>query len=206
MTKQNLVACRLCRTAGEKLFLKGMRCYSPKCTLTRRAYAPGQHGEKRRSKISEYGKQLSEKQKVRRIYNISEHQMRKMFELAAKSKSNTGERLLQLLEMRLDNIIYRAGLVPSRKAASQIISHGSVTVNNKKVKVRSYTVKPGDDINIKDFDKFKDHFGTIKVDVPSWLSVDEKTHSVKPAAIPSRDQMSSDIEDQWIIEFYSRLT
>jgi small subunit ribosomal protein S4 len=206
MSQQNLIACRLCRSAGEKLFLKGIRCNSPKCTLTRRAYAPGQHGEKRRGKISEYGKQLSEKQKVRRIYNVGERQMRKMFELAAKSKANTGERLLQLMEMRLDNILYRAGLAPSRKAASQIVSHGNVTVDNKKVSVRSYIVKPGETIKVVNFDKLKEHFGAIKMDVPSWLSVDEKTNILKVTAIPSRDQMSSDIEDQLIIEFYSRLT
>src|SRR5690349_10535757 len=142
--------CRMCRRAGMKLFLKGQRCFTDKCAIERRAYAPGEHGKGRRVKETNYGLQLREKQKARRIYGVLERQFRNYFHKAEHSKGVTGETLLQFLEMRVDNILYRLGLAPSRSAARQIVRHGHVTVNGKKVSIPSYVTRPGDLVAIRE--------------------------------------------------------
>ena len=171
--------CRICRREGQKLFLKGNRCYSDKCSVTRRNYAPGEHGQKR-TKLSEYGTQLREKQKTRSFYGVGEKQFRKYFELASKKKGITGIVLLQTLESRLDNVVYRLGFGASRPQARQLVTHGNIAVNGKKVDVASYLVKPGDVVSIrenrKDNPVIKQNIenGSARP-VPEWLEFDNKT-------------------------------
>ena len=198
-------ACRLCRAAGEKLFLKGERCFSPKCAMTRRPYPAGQHGEGRRGKVSDYGKQLAEKQKARRIYNLNERQMRRVYEQASKSKSNTGEVLLQTLESKLDNVLYRVGVADSRRHATQIILHGFVKINGRRVAAPSYFAKAGDRIEITKNINSNPDVAAKKVETPSWLEIDTKDKSIKIIARPIRDQIATTIEEQLIVEYYSRL-
>ena len=198
-------ACRLCRAAGEKLFLKGERCFSPKCAMTRRPYPAGQHGENKRGKVSDYGKQLAEKQKARRIYNLNERQMRRVFEMSNKSKSNTGEVLMQTLESKLDNVLYRAGFADSRRHATQIILHGFVKINGRRVAAPAYFTKTGDKIDITKTINSNPEVAGKKAEVPSWLEVDTKSNSIKVFARPSREQIMTTLEEQLIIEYYSRL-
>jgi small subunit ribosomal protein S4 len=200
--------CRICRREGMKLYLKGTRCESEKCAFERRAYAPGQHGQKRR-KDTEYGLQLREKQKVKRIYGVLEKQFRRYFSIAARTKGVTGETLLQLLEQRLDNTVYRLGFAESRRQARQVVRHGMVTVNGKKVDIPSYTLKAGDKISIQD--KFKENpvlkrsvESLQKRGVPEWLEVDTTTLSGSFKKIPTKDEIALPVQEQLIVELYSK--
>ncbi len=200
--------CRLCRREGMKLFLKAERCMTPKCAIDKRAYVPGQHGQGRK-KFSEYGVQLREKQKVRRIYGVLEKQFRRYFAAADRKKGVTGENLLQALEMRLDNVIYRMGLAGSRAAARQQVRHKQFTVNGKKVNIPSYQVRQGDSIR---FAKGKDEKINIKdaleklkeKTLPSWLSFDSESKQGSVQSLAPREDITLPIQEQLIVELYSR--
>ena len=200
--------CRICRREGQKLFLKGSRCYSDKCSVTRRNYAPGQHGQKR-TKLSEYGTQLREKQKTRSFYGVGEKQFRKYFEMASNKKGITGTNLLQILESRLDNVVYRLGLGVSRPQARQIVTHGNIEVNGVKTDVASYLVKPGDVIAVRE--NRKDNT-IIKANleagaarpVPEWLELDSKNLSAKVLRVVAREEIDLPVEEHMIVEFYSK--
>lgn len=200
--------CRLCRKLGEKLFLKGERCYSPKCTLVKRKYPPGMHGPKRQKKLSEYGVQLKEKQKAKYIYGILERQFRNYFKKAIKKTGDTSLFLLQLLERRLDNVIYRVGLIPSRDLVRQMIVHGHIKVNGKKVNIPSYQVKAGDIIKIKEnssyFKKIQEMSKDKKSRIPSWIFFDGKQSEIKILNLPTLDDLPKNIDTRLIIGFYSR--
>jgi len=201
--------CRLCRREGEKLFLKGTKCFTEKCSISRRAYAPGQHGQGRRTKLSNYGLQLREKQKVRRIYGILEKQFRRYFKIASKSKGVTGKVLLQLLERRLDNVIFRLGLAISRPQARQIVRHNQIYVNDKRVNIPSYLVNKDDTIKVKTKEKAK-----LKVKenleiskdrtVPSWLEFNPSELSAKVVRFPEKEDIQQPIQEQLIVELYSK--
>jgi small subunit ribosomal protein S4 len=200
--------CRICRREGMKLYLKGTRCETDKCAFERRGYAPGQHGQKRH-KDTEYGLQLREKQKVKRIYGVLERQFRRYFSIASRKKGVTGETLLQLLEQRLDNTIYRMGFAESRRQARQVVLHGMVLVNGLKVDIPSYTLKSGDKISI--VDRFKENVGlkrsleTLqKRGVPEWLEVDTTLLSGTFKKVPSKEQIALPVQEQLIVELYSK--
>ncbi|HJT24267.1 MAG TPA: 30S ribosomal protein S4 [bacterium] len=200
--------CRICRREGMKLYLKGTRCETEKCAFERRGYAPGQHGQKRR-KDTEYGLQLREKQKVKRIYGLLERQFRRYFSIASRKKGVTGETLLQLLEQRLDNTVYRMGFAESRRQARQVVRHGMILVNGKKVDIPSYTLKAGDKIAI--LDKFKENTGlkrsleTLqKRGVPEWLEVDTGALSGMFKKVPTKDEIALPVQEQLIVELYSK--
>lgn len=200
--------CRICRREGQKLFLKGSRCYSDKCSVTRRNYAPGQHGQKR-TKLSEYGTQLREKQKTRSFYGVGEKQFRKYFEMASNKKGITGTNLLQILESRLDNVVYRLGLGVSRPQARQMVTHGNIEVNGKKVDVASYLVKPGDVIAVREARRnnpvIKENIENgSKRPVPEWLDLDSKNLSAKVVRAVSREEIDLPVEEHLIIELYSK--
>ncbi|AZR74744.1 30S ribosomal protein S4 [Anoxybacter fermentans] len=200
--------CRLCRREGEKLYLKGERCYTDKCAFVRRPYPPGQHGQVR-SKTSEYGLQLREKQKVRRIYGVLERQFRRYFELAEKKPGITGENFLKILESRLDNVVYRLGFATSRNEARQLVLHGHVQVNGRKVNIPSYLVSVGDEIEIREKSKNNKRMKEIKeihanYTAPSWLESDIENLSGKVLAEPKREEIEIPIEEHLIVEFYSR--
>ncbi|MGI6005164.1 MAG: 30S ribosomal protein S4 [Christensenellales bacterium] len=200
--------CRQCRREGAKLFLKGDRCYSQKCAVTRRSAPPGQHGQGRRGKPSEYGIQLREKQKLRRAYGVLEKQFVKYFEMAERSKGVTGENLLAILETRLDNVAYRLGFGDSRAQARQFVTHGHVTVNGRKVNIASYLVKVGDVIQVKEASRDHDRMKTLKegVDrqIPKWLEMDPENLTGKVIALPQRDDIDMTIQEHLIVELYSR--
>ena len=202
-------SCRVCRREGEKLFLKGSRCYTDKCAITRRAYGPGQHGQKRK-KQSEYGMQLREKQKAKAFYGVLESQFRKYFEEAARSKEITGLRLLQILESRLDNVVYRLGLATSRAQARQIVRHGHITVNGGKVNIPSYLTKVGDVVTVKEADRNSEQFKAIVEatengrPVPTWLESDLANRNGKVVALPSRDEIDLSVQEHLIVELYSK--
>ncbi len=208
MARYTGAVCRLCRREGMKLYLKGDRCYTDKCSVARRPAAPGQHGTSRK-KLSEYGLQLREKQKARRIYGVMEKQFAKYFDMAEKMKGITGENLLQLLERRLDNIIFRLGFASSRAQARQFVRHGHVTVDGKKVNIPSYLVDVGQVIAVKEksasnvayFKELKE--GTGRTVVP-WLEVDYEKLEGKVVALPSREDIDIEIKDHLIVELYSR--
>ena len=200
--------CRICRREGQKLFLKGSRCYSDKCSLTRRNYAPGQHGQKR-TKLSEYGTQLREKQKTRSFYGVGEKQFRKYFEMASNKKGITGTNLLQILESRLDNVVYRLGLGASRPQARQIVTHGNIEVNGIKTDIASYLVKPGDVISVRESKKDNT---VIKANieagaarpVPEWLELDSQNLSAKVLRVVNREEIDLPVEEHLIVELYSK--
>ena len=200
--------CRICRREGQKLFLKGSRCYSDKCSVTRRNYAPGQHGQKR-TKLSEYGTQLREKQKTRSFYGVGEKQFRKYFEMASNKKGITGTNLLQILESRLDNVVYRLGLGASRAQARQIVTHGNIEVNGNKVDIASYLVKPGDVVAVREIRrdnsviKANTEKGTVRP-VAEWLEVDSKNLSAKVLRIVNREEIDLPVEEHLIVELYSK--
>jgi len=200
--------CRQCRREGIKLYLKGDRCYSDKCGITRRPTAPGQHGANKR-KLSEYGMQLREKQKVRRIYGVLEKQFGRYFEIAEKMKGITGENLLQLLERRLDNVVYRMGLASSRAQARQFVLHGHITVNGKKVNIPSYITNVGETIAVREKSASgMEHFkalreGTGRAVVP-WLQVDYDKLEGTLVALPSRQDIDIEVQEHLIVELYSR--
>ncbi len=206
MSRYTDANCRLCRREGQKLFLKGDRCYGSKCALDRRGYAPGQHGQGR-SKLSDYGLQLREKQKARRFYGLQEGQFRNLFEKAERKQGITGENLMILLETRLDNVIFRLGFASSRKEARQLVSHGHFTVNGKKVNIPSYTVKTGDVIKVKEKSTNSPKFKEVKemsITVPSWVSVDVEKLEGKVLSVPTRAEIDTPIAEHLIVEFYSK--
>ncbi len=200
--------CRLCRREGVKLYLKGDKCYTDKCPVQRRAYPPGQHGQSRK-KLSEYGLQLRMKQRLRRIYGVSERQLENYYDAAARKRGITGEILLQTLEMRLDNVIYRFGLGASRPQARQLVMHGHVTVNGKKVDIPSYQVRVGDVIAIRESSRNLD---VIKVNaeaasgraLPEWLEFDAEKLEGSIKAVPAREQIDIPVEEHLVVEYYSR--
>ena len=203
--------CKQCRREGEKLFLKGERCFSPKCSFERRSYPPGLHGRQAqfRRKESDYGLQLREKQKVRRLYGVFERQFRRYFQQAQRQKGMTGENMLVILESRLDNVVYRLGIASSRAQARQLISHGHFEVNGRKTNIPSFLVSVGDTITVRDISKKKTHFKELAKDldegrVPGWLSLDTKNLSGKVLSLPTRDQIDLTLNEQLIVEFYSR--
>ena len=200
--------CRICRREGQKLFLKGSRCYSDKCSISRRNYAPGQHGQKR-AKLSEYGTQLREKQKTKSYYGVGEKQFRGYFEMASNKKGVTGENLLQILESRLDNVVYRLGFGASRAQARQLVNHGQFEVKGKKVDIPSYIVKAGDVITVREIKKDN---ATIKANVeanaarpvPAWLELNNETLSGKVVRLASREDVDIPVEEHLIVELYSK--
>ncbi|MBQ6496973.1 MAG: 30S ribosomal protein S4 [Firmicutes bacterium] len=198
--------CRLCRREGTKLFLKGDRCYSTKCAMEKRSYAPGQHGQGR-SKASDYALQLREKQKTKRFYGLQEAQFRNLFEKADRKQGITGENLLILLETRLDNVVFRLGFASSRKEARQLVSHGHFTVNGKKVNIPSYTVKPGDVIKVKEKSTNSPKFKEVKemtITVPEWVTVDVEKLEGKILSVPTREQIDTPVAEHLIVELYSK--
>lgn len=201
--------CRQCRREGEKLFLKGDRCYSEKCAVERRPYVPGQHGQGRRQKPTEYGLQLREKQKTKRIYGLMEKQFRNYFKKADRQQGITGENLLILLERRLDNVVYRLGFAASRKEARQLVNHGHFTLNGKKADIPSILVREGDVIQVKEGSRNSAKFQEIKEQAsyktpPEWLSVDVDNLIGKVLAYPKREQIDTAVSEQLIVELYSR--
>ncbi len=202
--------CRLCRREGMKLFLKGERCYTDKCPFERRSYPPGQHGPQQlRTKLSDYGIRLREKQKVKRIYGISEKQMRRYYEMATKMPGQAGHNLLQLLERRLDNVVYRLGFAVSRAQARQYVNHGFFKVNGRNVDIPSYLVKPGDVIELKE--KYRNNpqiieslETVVRKGIPSWLELDAENFKGIVKNLPTREDITMPIQESYIIEFYSR--
>jgi small subunit ribosomal protein S4 len=208
MARNTGPSCRLCRREGIKLFLKGPRCVSDKCAATRRSFGPGQHGQIRK-KESNYGLQLREKQKVKRIYGVLERQFRHTFQIAERSKGVTGIMLLQLLERRLDNVIFRMNLAYSRAEARQIVQHGNVCVNGKRVDIPSYTVRPGQEISVKVKDEpakaLRERFEALKDRaIPKWLEVDGQGLKAKVTAVPTKEDVGFPIQEQLIVELYSK--
>ena len=201
--------CRLCRREGMKLFLKGTKCFSDKCAIEKRNFAPGQHGKDRKAKIVGYGLQLREKQKTKRMYFTQESQFRNYFEKAARSKGVTGEILLQSLERRLDNVVYRLGFGISRRQARQLVRHGHIHVNGKKVNIPSYPVSPGEEIAIRASSlklpileaakEFASH-----QNAPNWLEIDRDNYKGKVLALPKREDINLPINEQLIVELYSK--
>jgi small subunit ribosomal protein S4 len=201
--------CRQCRREGEKLFLKAEKCFTDKCSIERRSYAPGQHGQKSGQRLSGYGQQLREKQKIRRLYGILERQFRKVFFEASRKKGQTGENLLQLLEGRLDSVVYRMGFGGSRAESRQIVRHNGVLVNGKRVNIPSYNLRPGDTIQLTD--AARGHLRTKAAleaadsrGFPEWIEVDAKAAKGTFKAYPARDEMSSSIKEGLVVELYSR--
>ena len=208
MARYTGAVCRLCRREGQKLFLKGDRCYTDKCSVERRSYAPGMHGNARNKKMSEYGIQLREKQKAKRYYGVLESQFAEYFEVANAKAGMTGENLLSILETRLDNVVYRLGFAMSRAEARQMVRHGHFTINGKKVDIPSYQVKPGEVIELKDGSRSNDKFkGCLEANasrvVPKWLEMD-KNHVAKVIAEPAREDIDLPIEEHLIVELYSK--
>jgi len=209
MARYTASSCRICRRASIKLFLKGQRCYTDKCGFDKRGYAPGQHGKSQRIKLSNYGTQLREKQKVKKTYGILERQFRKYFQSASRSKGITGSKLLELLERRLDNVVYRASFASSRPGARQMVMHGHVLVNNKEVDIPSFSVKTGDIVVIKPKEitvkRVKESVEKLKDRTcPSWIDVDKAGLRVKISRLPERSDIAADIKEQLIVELYSK--
>lgn len=206
MARYTDASCRLCRREGQKLFLKGERCYSPKCAIEKRNYAPGQHGQSRK-KVSEYGLQLREKQKAKRFYGVLETQFRNYFDKAAKKKGMTGENLLIMLETRLDNAVFRMGFASSRKEARQLVRHGHFVVNGEKQNIPSFPVKAGDAIKVKEKSASSPKFKEIKdmsISVPAWITVDVEKLEGKVVAMPRREDIDTPIAEHLIVELYSK--
>ena len=208
MARYTEAVCRQCRREGVKLFLKGDKCYSEKCPMNSRAFAPGQHGQGR-SKNSEYGQQLREKQKAKKFYGVLENQFRSYFEMAERRPGQTGENLLSILESRLDNVVYRLGFAMSRAEARQMVSHGHITINGRKVNIPSYQVKPGMIVALKETSR---GIEKIKANIeanafrpaPKWLEYDANNLLAKVVAVPARDDIDLPIEERLIVELYSK--
>jgi small subunit ribosomal protein S4 len=201
--------CRLCRREGMKLFLKGERCYTEKCAIEKRNLPPGQHGKMRKAKLIGYGLQLREKQKVKRIYGVLENQFRRYFEIADRTRGITGETLLQLLERRLDNVIYRLGLATSRAQARQLVRHGHFTVNGRKVDVPSFSVKAGDVVTVRSGSAQNSVIQHAMEEVkgrgiPEWLAFDSGAMTGRIASLPTREQINLPVQEQLIVELYSK--
>ncbi|HQD76676.1 MAG TPA: 30S ribosomal protein S4 [Bacillota bacterium] len=208
MARYKESVCRLCRREGLKLYLKGDRCYTPRCAVERRPYAPGQHGQGRK-KVSEYGLQLREKQKTRRMYGILEGQFRRYFEKAERQPGVTGENLLRLLERRLDNVVYRLGLGSSRAEARQLVRHGHFTVNGRKVNIPSYLLRAGDVIAVRDKSKESPRIKELMERAadrtpPAWLEYDADKAEGRVIALPLREQIDAPVQEHLIVELYSR--
>ena len=208
MARHTEAVCKLCRREGEKLFLKGDRCYTHKCSVGKRAYAPGQHGQLRK-KLSGYGVQLREKQKARRYYGVLESQFRSYFEMAVNRKGVTGTVLLQILESRLDNVVYRLGFAESRSQARQLVTHGHISVNGKRVDIPSYLVKPGETIAIYETSKNIGNFAELadKVSakvIPTWLDLDKVNLTAKVVGVAAREDIDLLIQEHLIVELYSK--
>ena len=208
MARYTGAVCRLCRREGQKLFLKGDRCYSEKCSVAVRAYAPGQHGQGRK-KSSEYGLQLRAKQKARRFYGVQEGQFHHYFEMAERKQGVTGENLLRILESRLDNVVYRVGFASSRAEARQLVGHGHFEVNGSRVDIASYLLRTGDVIAICEKSKGSEKIKAVleanaSKPVPQWMDVDREKLEAKVIALPERDQIDAPVEEQLIVEFYSK--
>ncbi len=200
--------CRLCRREGKKLFLKGERCYGPKCALSRRAYAPGQHGQGRK-KVSEYGLQLRAKQQAKRYYGVLESQFAHYFELASKQSGQAGENLLRILESRLDNVVYRSGLASSRKEARQLVRHGHYTLNGHKANIPSILLKAGDVVAVADKSRQNEKLKAVieansAHPVPTWMSFDPEKMTVVINQLPNREDIDLDVEEHLIVELYSK--
>ena len=208
MARYTGAVCKLCRREGKKLYLKGERCYTGKCAIERRAYAPGQHGQSRK-KATEYGLQLRAKQQAKRYYGIQEGQFYKYFLMAERKQGVTGENLLRICESRLDNVVYLLGWANSRAEARQLVTHGHYKVNGKKVNIPSYLLKAGDEVSIKDksldSDKIK---ATLEANasrpVPQWLDLNAEAHAAKILALPTREQIMVPVEEHLIVELYSK--
>jgi small subunit ribosomal protein S4 len=202
-------SCRLCRRENLKLFLKGDRCYGDKCAFERRPYPPGQHGQRRGGKLSDYKMQLREKQKVKRIYGVLEKQFRRYYYRAEKQKGITGTNLLTLLECRLDNVVYRMGFASSRKQARQLIRHNHFLVSDKKVNIPSYQVKVGDVIQVREGSQkvpaFSESLETVvRRGIPEWMEVDKEDFRGTLKALPNREELTMPIQEQLIVELYSK--
>jgi len=210
MARYNGPVCRLCRREGMKLFLKGERCHTEKCAIEKRNFAPGQHGKDRRPKIVGYGLQLREKQKARRYYGILEGQFRNLFEKAARAKGVTGEHMLSLLERRLDNVIYRMGLGTSRAQARQVVRHGHIQVNGRKVNIPSFTVKVGDAVEVREGSRENPTIlgardATAHAPSPNWIEVDRENLKGRVISMPRRDELVQiQLNEQLIVELYSK--
>lgn len=208
MARYTGAVCKMCRREGKKLFLKGDRCYTGKCALERRSYAPGQHGQNR-SKNSEYGLQLRAKQQARRYYGVQEGQFHKYFLMAERKAGVTGENLLRICESRLDNVVYTLGWASSRAEARQLVTHGHFKVNGNKVDIPSYLLKAGDAVSIKakslDSEKFKSVLeANASRPVPTWLDLNRDNHEAKIVTLPEREQIEAPVEEHLIVEFYSK--
>ena len=208
MARYTDAGCRLCRREGLKLFLKGGRCYTKKCSFERRPTPPGQHGVRRR-KVGDYGLQLREKQKVRRVYGVLEKQFRNYFIEATRQSGVTGEALLRSLELRLDNVVFRLGYAPSRAAARQMVAHGHFAVNGVPTNIPSYRLKIGDRVEVRESHKERELFKTVKETLrshqaPEWLSLDAAKMAGSVLALPRRDQMPPEFNEQLVVEYYSR--
>ena len=208
MARYTDAVCRLCRREGSKLFLKGSRCYTKKCAFERRPSPPGQHGVRRR-KMGDYGIQLREKQKVRRVYRVLEKQFKNYFEAAEAKPGMTGENLLRMLELRLDNAVFRMGFARSRDEARQLVGHGHFAVNGRPTNIPSYQVKPGDRIEVRESHRDREPFKLAKETLrshqtPEWLTVDPVKLAGSIASAPRRDQMPMELNEQLVVEYYSR--
>lgn len=208
MARYTGAVCRQCRREGQKLFLKGERCYSDKCAIDRRNYVPGQHGQSRK-KVSEYGLQLRAKQKAKRFYGVLESQFAKYYEMADRKAGMTGENLLRILESRLDNVVYRLGFASSRAEARQLVVHGHYTVNGKKVNIPSYLLKEGDVVSINEASRQSEKTKAVLEacgarPVPIWLELDRNTLEAKVTRLPNREDIDLDVEETLIVELYSK--
>lgn len=208
MARYTGAVCRLCRREGQKLFLKGERCYSEKCSVGLRGYAPGQHGQGRK-KSSEYGLQLRAKQTARRFYGVQENQFYHYFEIAERKQGVTGDNLLRILESRLDNVVYRVGFASSRAEARQLVGHGHYEVNGKRVDIASYLLKAGDVVSICEKSRGSEKIKAVVEansarPIPQWIEIDRNNLSAKVINLPTRDQIDAPVEEQLIVEFYSK--
>lgn len=209
MARYTAPVCRLCRREGMKLFLKGSKCFSDKCPIEKRNFAPGQHGKDRKAKVVGYGLQLREKQKAKRIYFTQEGQFRNYFEKAARTKGVTGYMLLQQLERRLDNVVYRLGFAISRRQARQLVRHGHVAVDGRKVNIPSYEVSAGEEITVRENSKNLPILATAKEfashqTVPTWLEVDRDNYKARVQSLPKREDIQLPVNEQLIVELYSK--
>jgi small subunit ribosomal protein S4 len=208
MARYTESVCRLCRREGAKLYLKGSRCYTKKCSFERRPSPPGQHAVRRR-KVGEYGLQLREKQKVRRVYGVLERQFRNYYRVASTQSGVTGEALLRTLELRLDNVVFRMGFATSRAQARQLVGHGHFAVNGRPTNIPSFQLKPGDKVEVRESRRGREPFKLAKETLknhqaPDWLSIDAANLAGTIADVPRRDQMPLDLNEQLVVEYYSR--
>lgn len=209
MARYTGAVCRLCRREGKKLFLKGERCYTDKCAVTRRATIPGQHGKARTKKLSEYGVQLRTKQSARRFYGVLEGQFSKYFEMAERKAGMTGENLLRILESRIDNVVYRSGMASSRKEARQLVRHGHFTLNGHKADIPSILLKSGDVVAVCDKSRALDKMKMVveansSKPTPKWLDYSAEKMTVKVIELPNREDIDIDVEEHYIVELYSK--